>query len=66
MKNRKMENIEKINMLRSKLEIAFVEEKIFNNYVSSETVRNSQELDILISKEQKRRLEELKKSKSIY
>ena len=65
MNSLKISNIEKINKLRTKLEERFLEEKLYGNKVSEETVRESQRLDISIAKEQRRLFEEYKRRQII-
>ena len=65
MKNSRLKNLEEINNLRKVLEQMFLQEKIYDDKVSEDTVKLSQLLDIPIVEEQKRRLEEFNKSRII-
>lgn len=64
MNSLQLKNIEEINKLRAKLEERFLNEKIYQNMVSEETVRKSQELDISIVEEQRRLFEEFKRNRA--
>lgn len=64
MKKENLVNMEEINKLRAELEERFLKEKLYCENVSEKTVQYSQELDIPIVKEQRRRLEEFKKMRN--
>ena len=64
MKKENLVNMEEINKLRAELEERFLKEKLYCENVSEKTVQYSQELDIPIAKEQRRRLEEFKKMRN--
>ena len=61
----KTNNLREINKLRGKLGERFLQEKLYGNRVSEETVRESQILDIPIALEQRRLFEEYKRKKAL-
>lgn len=64
MNKAKRKNIEEINKLRNKLGERFLQEKLYKNEVSEETVKESQRLDVAIAQEQRRLFEEFKRKQA--